>query len=264
MELFASKAGSGTPPHFDHEVNLNIQLRGRKKWTVAPNILAPNPCHPYKPMEGPPQGFAKLYIPADLPNEIPTPHERFETAAGSIVFLPQGYWHSTVAQTDSIALSIVLVPPTWLDLALRAIKRRLIVDEKWRARAFPQFASRESHERLVAQLPLLVSTLEYDEVVRELLPVDNPSYEVKYGGMEQLRLEATGNSEIWRLHVKGDDGSCKTLVLPGSFARFVNWVIAQKTFDASTALANAGPGTESRIRGILDFLASAEVLKRIS
>jgi len=200
LELFASRDRSGTPLHFDHELNFNVQLAGRKKWTVAKNTRVPYPLTHYKPIEGSPRGEARRYIPDGLPSETSESTETFETEPGSVVFIPQGYWHSTVAQGDSIAIAVVIVPPAWLDLVLLAIRKRLIPQAGWRQRAVSSFGAKPRLAELAAmleRLPKTVSEITGAEVLSMLLREDDARFELQAArgkGRLERKTDETGTS----------------------------------------------------------------------
>ncbi|MCB0309017.1 MAG: hypothetical protein KDD48_06560, partial [Bdellovibrionales bacterium] len=136
-EIFASRKGSGTPVHFDHEINFNIQLKGKKRWTIAKNTSAPSPLTHFKIYDTP-MGDLASYWEGPVLNEIPSNSRSFLAEEGSLVFLPQGYWHSTVCETDSLALSFVAKPPSWASIVIKLIRAELIKDERWRKRSMIQ------------------------------------------------------------------------------------------------------------------------------
>jgi len=72
---------------------------------------------------------------------------------GSVLFLPRGHWHHTVAETDSLSASVVLRPLTALSAVLRQLQARLLGDEAWRTPLYGTAA--EQAQLLSTLLPTL-------------------------------------------------------------------------------------------------------------
>ncbi|MDY0747675.1 cupin domain-containing protein [Paucibacter sp. R3-3] len=132
ITAFASPQGDGLPAHFDGEDVISIQLQGRKRFRVAPVAGLPAPLGPQ---------FGPGMLPADelypqcpegFPNDIPADAEVITMRPGSILFLPRGIWHQTLALEDSLSLSLVLRTPTLADALLRELRPLLLADPAWR------------------------------------------------------------------------------------------------------------------------------------
>jgi 50S ribosomal protein L16 3-hydroxylase len=127
FQAFASRAGAGSPPHCDFDLNFNVQLRGRKTWRVAENRHLEHPREAHA-LGAAPSEEIRAYARAPLPVRMPRDAHRFETTRGSVVFLPRGVWHGTRASQASFSLNCVVVPPTWLELLQGELDRRLRTD----------------------------------------------------------------------------------------------------------------------------------------
>lgn len=181
LAVFASPAGDGLPWHFDGEDVISVQLIGEKDFAVAP---VQDLRFPVGDQFGPGMvADEKLY--AQCENGFPEPPEdgfethsfethpfethsfkthSFKTHAfrtirmrpGSVLFLPRGHWHRTLASSDSLSVSVVLRPPTAAQLLLRAMEQRLLGDAAWRT---PLYGSaqqqREWLDGLLQTLPAL-------------------------------------------------------------------------------------------------------------
>ena len=130
---YASPAGHGTQFHFDQQEVFFLQLEGQKKWFVAPNEQVSFPLSPYFGME---------YIAKDLrlltnnePLQPPTEFETLEMSPGSTLFLPRGYWHSSLAVENSVAITFTLCSRTWLEVIWEKLREDIIQKEEWRTLA---------------------------------------------------------------------------------------------------------------------------------
>jgi 50S ribosomal protein L16 3-hydroxylase len=133
--VYASAAGTGARMHFDQNANFVIHLHGEKVWTVAPNRHVKNPTGQYIAGSSELSPELQAYCSANLPKTMPADSEKVRLRRGSVMFLPRGYWHSTNATTDSLQLNFTFSQPTWVDVLLPAIYRRLLRHDHWRALA---------------------------------------------------------------------------------------------------------------------------------
>ncbi|HEX7842026.1 MAG TPA: cupin-like domain-containing protein, partial [Kofleriaceae bacterium] len=124
-EVFYSHRGSGAAAHFDPHAGFNIQLVGSKTWRMAPNQ------HVEFPLVGGVMGArpdARLLDHARLPfpREMPCDAETVSTEAGSVVFVPGGYWHTTeVTSEHSVAIVLTVRPRSWCQRLVGEIEKRL-------------------------------------------------------------------------------------------------------------------------------------------
>jgi 50S ribosomal protein L16 3-hydroxylase len=132
--IYATPHGKGTAPHFDQNINFVLQIRGTKKWRVAPNNSVINPLTRFTMgMEVEPE--MQTYQSAPMPLEMPEVAETFELTPGSVLFVPRGSWHETLAQGDALALNFTFTAPTWIDLFTAALRGRLALSAEWRETA---------------------------------------------------------------------------------------------------------------------------------
>jgi 50S ribosomal protein L16 3-hydroxylase len=130
--VYASPDGTGETPHFDENVNFVLQLGGEKTWRVAPNRHVKWPTARYTsafPQAGEP---LRSYTTGPLPTKMPDDAESIRLVAGSFLVVPRGYWHETRASGDSLSLNFTFDQPTWLDVLMPEIYRRLVGHEHWR------------------------------------------------------------------------------------------------------------------------------------
>lgn len=132
--IYATPDGKGTAPHFDQNINFVLQIRGTKIWTMAKNEFVENPLTRHTIGQMPdPELMSYLHEP--MPEEMPKTARSYELKAGSLLFVPRGYWHATEAEGDALALNFTFTAPTWLDLFTAALRGRLAQSPEWRATA---------------------------------------------------------------------------------------------------------------------------------
>ena len=152
--IYATPDGKGTAPHFDQNINFVLQIQGIKKWKLAPNHSVANPMTRHTMGQ---VGDAELmsYIEAPLPAEMPSDSLSYELRPGSLLFVPRGYWHSTQAEGDALALNFTFTAPTWIDLLSAAMRARLAQVPEWRETAVMGEENRFQYllEALAGELP---------------------------------------------------------------------------------------------------------------
>ncbi len=153
-------AGAGNSPHFDANANFVVQLRGTKRWWVAPNQSVINPTDRYALNQDAPSDELAGYLDAPFPHAMPDDAEQIDLQPGSVLFVPRGTWHATESNQDTLALNFTFGQPTWADVALDALRTRLLQSSEWRALARPDSASlREMLDRLPNEAATLDSAL---------------------------------------------------------------------------------------------------------
>lgn len=131
--LYASPPGGGNSPHFDANANLVVQLRGTKRWTLAPNTQLPLPTDRWAMNMGPPSPELAGYLDGPLPERMPEEgRETVTLEPGAALFVPRGTWHATEASEDTLALNFTYSQPTWADVVSAALRQQLLKDVQWR------------------------------------------------------------------------------------------------------------------------------------
>lgn len=129
--VYATPAGKGTAAHFDQNINFVLQLHGTKKWRLAPNKHVDNPT--VRHTLGQPVDPELASYASSMPTESP-----FEDAIdvtlkpGSLLFVPRGWWHTTEAEGEALALNFTFTQPSWADLLTAALHGRLALSPEWR------------------------------------------------------------------------------------------------------------------------------------
>lgn len=132
--IYATPDGKGTAPHFDQNINFVLQIKGTKIWKLAPNEQLQNPLTRHT-MGSKPDPEMANYLNEDFPKIMPNSAEIIELNPGSMLFVPRGYWHSTEAQGEALALNFTFTAPTWIDLFTMALRSRLALSPEWRETA---------------------------------------------------------------------------------------------------------------------------------
>ena len=89
--------------------------------------------------------------------------EFFVLNPGSLLFVPQGYWHGTEATGEALSLNFTYSQPCYADLFLAALRSRLLLSPEWRALADgASAADPERRDNAVQKLDELLFELKYD------------------------------------------------------------------------------------------------------
>lgn len=100
--VFAVCAHHGSEPHYDRNENFTIQLRGRKKWIVAPNGFIDEPVANWV-MSSPPPAYCDQ---SRIPTAMPADADEWVLTPGSLLYVPRGFLHHVTA-VDADSLSLV-------------------------------------------------------------------------------------------------------------------------------------------------------------
>ena len=130
--VYATPDGKGTAAHFDQNINFVLQMQGIKKWKLSPNLHAENPTQRFT-IGQPIDSELATYAHASMPISMPLEDQReIILKPGSMLFVPRGYWHSTEADGEALALNFTFSQPTYADLFLAALRSRLLLSSEWR------------------------------------------------------------------------------------------------------------------------------------
>jgi len=121
LHVYCTPAGRGSFGwHHDPEEVFIVQTAGRKRYVLRENTVR------RWPVEG------ALGGPAELARETSAAME-VELAAGDVLYIPAGWWHTTHAVELSLSVSVGLLLPSPLAL-LDFVRAELARDERWRQR----------------------------------------------------------------------------------------------------------------------------------
>lgn len=169
---FASPVHDGLGVHFDAQDIISIQLRGQKRFRVAPVETLRYPYGvQYVPGTEP---YDELYPQAGngFPGIDAASLTTIDMRPGSVLYMPRGTWHSTESEGDSLSVSIGLYVPAALDTVLSQLRLLLLQDPAWRRPLYGAWggnaAQAQAHAAaaaLVADLPRQAAQLQADAVI---------------------------------------------------------------------------------------------------
>jgi ribosomal protein L16 Arg81 hydroxylase len=179
--VFISPREEGLDWHFDaHDVFI-LQLRGAKRWWVAPNRHLTLPVdQQFSPGTRPSLSHLAA-APGGLP-EGPPPDEDVEAidlVPGSVLYVPRGTWHRTGSLDDlSQSVSVASHAPIVADVVLAQLRAVLLQEEAFRAdvcgltqRGPLAPRARVAVNRALAALPACVRALTAEDVFAAASPV---------------------------------------------------------------------------------------------
>ena len=153
MSLVYTPAGalSGLGLHFDLFDSIIVQLRGCKRWRIGRHPQLEFPLYNE-------ESAAKLDYPPSLPRvatrtEFVGELEDVELRRGSVLLLPRGNYHTTLVDAEaSLSIGYHFTLPTWSDLILAALERRLSREPWMRTSPFGAFHLHGPSERSKQQM----------------------------------------------------------------------------------------------------------------
>lgn len=142
--VFLSKPGKGSRMHFDAQESFVVQVRGRKRWWLAPNRDVRFPAENYIAGDPVPPS---LQVQLDRAPAQVLPDDAVEVVLepGSIMFVPRGTWHATETLEESWHLDLMLPLPTWGDVMAARLGAHFHASAHWRA---PMISGDEVEDRL--------------------------------------------------------------------------------------------------------------------
>jgi 50S ribosomal protein L16 3-hydroxylase len=258
--VYVSPAGAGNSPHFDANANFVVQLHGTKRWHVAPNRHVRDPTDRWAMNQDALSEELEGYVEAPFPTELPEDAETIDLVPGSVLFVPRGAWHATEAEGDTLALNFTFGQPTWADLVLTALRRRLLADPSWRALPVGLFApepdrAAPGHARLLdllAELPREVEQLAAAEVLDAMDA--QPAYLLVPRGF--LRVE--GGVVLAAL---GDEGEFE-IEAEEALHPVLEWIGRQRTPFSLEQVARSFPVLAPSLPALLQTLRANGLLER--
>ena len=154
---YATPKNKGNAAHFDQNYNIVLQLTGKKKWWVADNTTVMNPLTRHT-LNSETDPELASYTHQEWPLDMPEDAEEFELGPGSLLFVPRGAWHKTLASEDSLALNFTFSAPTYLDSLSAALRGRLAQSPLWR----------ETIDGLNSEQGFINSAQKFNELIEEL------------------------------------------------------------------------------------------------
>lgn len=271
---FASPRGDGVACHFDADDVISIQLAGRKTFAIAP-------------VEGLRYPLGRQFGPGMVPGDelypqagagFPQPDDAtFETIAmapGSILYLPRGTWHRSLADEDSFSVSIGIRAPAALDRLLAQLRDLLLQDPQWRRPLYEAHradaagsALVERVDALLADLPAVLAQLSGHDLVR---PEAAAARRARYQHVPLARLAWASSGARLRLRAWARDADWEerqTLdtEVPAALAPVLDWLPDHGAAFDGQALAARFPALATADRTqLLELLVRAGFLRRLA
>lgn len=129
--VFLSKPGPGSRMHFDAQESFVVQVRGRKRWWLAPNQDVQFPAENYIAGDPVPESLA-VQLDQPLAQRMPDDALSVVLEPGSIMFVPRGTWHATETLEESWHLDLMLPMPTWGDTLAARLEEHFHASAHWR------------------------------------------------------------------------------------------------------------------------------------
>ncbi len=157
--VYASPKGEGTVMHFDQQEVFLLQLKGKKRWRIAPN----------KNIKYPTQGYFGHEIGDELagvcksfPKRLPKNADEFILKPGSVLYLPRGTWHESLALEESLGITLTLPLVNWADYIYRMFRKELLLNEEWRKPVMLDFEtnSKKALDELRAKFAKFIEELQ--------------------------------------------------------------------------------------------------------
>jgi len=158
--IYATPKGQGTDPHFDQNINFVLQIHGTKKWWIADNEHVENPMTRHT-IGVPTDPELDSYLHREMPNKFPENSTEVTLKPGSLLFVPRGAWHKTIAESDALALNFTFTAPTWIDILTTAMRGRLAQSSEWRETA-DFVTDEELFPQAFEKFDMLLSELAHD------------------------------------------------------------------------------------------------------
>ena len=282
VTAWASPTESGAACHYDTTDVISIQLRGTKRFELAPMAGPANPTgRQYSP--GATQVVDDAY--PQMVDGFPTWHdatfECLEMAPGSVLFFQRGTWHRTHAAGDSLSVSIMLEPPTAADCILRQLRDVMFQDPRWRqplygawGRGAQSEAAYHEIEALLAHVTEIAGVIAPRDVAlafmteeQRLASIDGES---RFQRIPNATISAGTRSgdevavEIVRCHEDGSEERLVTMTVPGLGLDVLNWIVAQDAPFRVDALAARFPDVPFDGLGrLLESCAKGGLLKML-
>ncbi len=158
--IYATPSNKGNAAHFDQNINFVLQIHGTKTWWVAPNEHVVNPMTRHT-IGRPICPELESYSHHGMPDEMPENASSYVLRPGTMLFVPRGSWHKTLAQTDALSLNFTFGAPTWIDILTAALRGRLAQSPEWRGTA-DFVTDTELFNQAIDQFDGLLAELTYD------------------------------------------------------------------------------------------------------
>jgi 50S ribosomal protein L16 3-hydroxylase len=267
-----SPVGESVPAHFDGIDAFVLMIRGKKRWTIAPNQFE-FPNYPYFPnIAGAGRRGHEPNIPphlaASLPMTMPEHGTRtFELRAGSVAFVPSGWWHRTECSEPSVSFTVRVSNPDFASVFGQAVTLKLLRHAALRA---PLLLLRKPahRERALASVGGAlksaldeIAKLDVGDIQSSLL---GPYYRRVSGRLVRFEKKASEPRTTRVLVTRSGRKGVKKFEMDEDFMPPLRWIVEQESgFFESEFIAEFPGFTRGEIQSALDFCAAAEVVTRL-
>lgn len=281
--VFASPTNGGISCHYDSVDVFSIQLRGTKKFDLAPVTELRYPWG-FQYITGS-KPIDDLYPQATegFPDWEKVEFQTVEMRPGTVLYMPRGTWHRTEAEGDSIAVSIGMEPPSAAECVLEQLRLLLLQDPAWRRPLYGAWgvgsmrdAAIDRATELMAELPRLTNSL-----VPQYLAAPKVSEKRRISTMSvQSRVQRTPNTSLILVSPPADsteedsllakieinERSTKQIVseieMPSRCGPILHWIDERRgSFKVSELAAKFSELTEDQHLQLIQTLTGAGLLK---
>jgi JmjC domain len=255
--VYANPTSETVVPHFDANANFVVQLRGVKRWRLAPNDWVENPTDRYAiNMKAPPPTLA-AYARSPAPTAMPADAQVVDLQPGSVLFVPRGMWHATESLQEALSLNFTFSQPCWADLVTAEIRRRLIRHPRWRALADGVHAADfDARATASARLDELLDRLDDDIGSIDAGEVVEATY---YAGCYQLVPGLAIRTTDTEVIVSTPDGNETTVEVDDDYCEVLPWIATRREPFSRRELGAQFPALANR--AIVDVLVDAGILE---
>jgi ribosomal protein L16 Arg81 hydroxylase len=281
--VFASPTSGGISCHYDSVDVFSIQLRGTKKFELAPVKELRHPWG-FQYITGS-RAIDDLYPQATegFPDWEKVEFQTVEMRPGSVLYMPRGHWHRTEAAGDSIAVSIGMEPPSAAECVLEQLRLLLLQDPAWRKPLYGAWgagamrdAAIQRATELMAELPGVVSALDAEVVTapklseKRRISLMNTRSRVQRTPNTSLILgdspAESGEQDSLLASIEINDRSTKQIMseieMPSRCAPALRWIDEQRgSFQVSELAVKFPELTEDQHLQLIQSLTGASLLK---
>ena len=273
ITVWASPKGDGASTHFDGEDVFSIQLAGTKRFEVAPMREYANPVGTQFSPGAPAYDDMYPQIENGFPNIEGVQFEAYDMKPGSVLFVPRGTWHRTSAAQDSLAVSVVINPPTVAESFLGQLRHVLLQDPQWRQPLYGMHGPRQQVDDALKRILETAGRAVEAISPRDLIPASdgerlrNIDRTTRFQRDAGTRIVFGQGAQARMLEVKVpslDNGEQSTLKMhvPDEYALIMRWLAESRAAFSAGELHDrfAGVAFEQHCK-ILDVLTRAKYLR---
>lgn len=249
LTAWISPKENGAACHYDANDIISIQLQGTKHFEVAPvtEVSAPYGMQ-YSPDSGPPGEDLYPQMTKGFPRWENAKFDTIEMKPGTVLFFHRGTWHRTYASTDSLAVSIVMDPPTAAECVLEQLRMLMIQDPRWRKPIYGAWGTAEQRQMALAEvagliqdIPKIGRALSPQDVILPTLSLEEritlidrnsrfqrvPTAQISAEQQPELDNEALQLIQIIGADADGVQQKLLTIEIPRQYIDIVKWIAEQ-------------------------------------